>query len=285
MKAIQKANLIVAFCQENLEDEDYLDFFNYNDLGIPLAISLNLGHIKLRSAGEEIIAETWTELCSLLNADPNGNYGSLTELQTQSKNAGPKVDIELSIDLNNKGHKALDFGDAELALEHWTSATELGQPNSYTSLVWLNMFLNRFDQLDSIMGDYHDKTRNWRRQYDSLVGDPSIGAQQFDGQKSATFTNCALSEWLRGDAASARAFLGAAGDDAEATYLRKIIEGVPVNEMNLSDEVSRELVDIYEKALADIERINSFDSSMTQEWHGTTFADFAAAAIEGLKRP
>ena len=285
MKAIQKANLIVAFCQENLEDEDYLDFFNYNDLGIPLSISLSLGHIKLRSAGEEIIAETWTELCSLLNADANGNYESLTELHAQSRNAGPKVDIWLSVDLNNNGHKALDFGDAELALEHWTSSSEHGQPNAYTSLVWLNMFLNRFDQLDSIMRDYHEKTQNWRRQYDSLVGDPSIGAEQFDGQILSVHYNCALSEWLRGDTESAKKYLKSAGGDAEAIYLRNVIEGVPVSEMNLSDEQSRELVDIYEKALADIERINSFDSSMTQEWHGTTFADFAATAIEGLKRP
>ena len=285
MNAIKKANLIVAFCEEYLEDEGYLDFFNYNDLGIPLAISLKLGHVKLRSAGEEIIAETWTQLCSILNTDPNSHYESLDALLAQSRNAGPKVDIWLSIDLNNNGHKALDFGDAELALEHWTSSSEHGQPNAYTSLVRLNMFLNRFDQLDNIMRDYHEKTQNWRRQYDSFFGDPSIGAEQFDGQIPSVHYNCALSEWLRGDRESAKKYLKSAGGDAEAIYLRNVIEGVPVSEMSLSDEQSRELVDIYDKALGDIERINSFDSSMTEEWHGTTFADFAATAIEGLKRP
>lgn len=286
MNLTKKVNLIVEFCEENLDDKDYLDFFNYNDLGIPLAISLNQGYIKLKSAGEEILAETWTELCSILNTDPNAKYETLDSLLSHSKSA---ADIEFSIDLNNNGLKALDFGDAEMALEHWTSATELGQPNAYTSLVWLNMFLNRFDQLDSIMSNYDEKTRNWRRQYDSLMGDPSIGAEQFDGQIPHVNYNCALSEWLRGDPDSAKEFLkragDGAGDDAEAIYLRKFIYGIPVSEMNLSNEQSRELIDIYEKALADIERINSFDPSMTQDWQGTTFADFAVAAIADLKSP
>jgi hypothetical protein len=283
MDFIEKARLIVAFCEENLEDEDYLDFFNYNDLGIPLAISLVLEHVKLRSAGEEIIAETWIGLCSILSTDPNGNYESLDALVENSNNSGPKVDIELSIDLNNDGHKALDFGDAELALEKWTSAAKLGQPNAYTSLVWLNMFLNRFDQLDSIMSDYDEKTMNWRNQYDSLVGDPSIGAEQFDGQVASVSYNCALSEWLIGDIDSAKRYLSRAGDDAEAKYLRHVISGESIEALGLSENESNELIGIYEKVIDDLERIEGFDSSFTQPWDGKTFLDFAKAAIERLK--
>jgi hypothetical protein len=283
MDLIEKARLIVAFCEENLEDEDYLDFFNYNDLGIPLAISLVLGHVKLRSAGEEIIAETWIGLCSILSTDPNGSYESLDALVENSNNSGTKVDIELSIDLNNDGHKALDFGDAELALEKWTSAAELGQPNSYTSLVWLNMFLNRFDQLDSIMSDYDEKTMNWRNQYDSLIGDPSIGAEQFDGQVASVSYNCALSEWLRGDIDSAKRYLSKAGDDAEVKYLRHVISGESLGALGLSENESNELIGIYEKVIDDLERIEGFDSSFTQPWDGKTFLDFAKAAIERLK--
>jgi hypothetical protein len=285
MDFIEKARLIVAFCEENLEDENYLDFFNYNDLGIPLAISLVLEHVKLRSAGEEIIAETWIGLCSILSTDPNGNYESLDALVENSNNSGTKVDIELSIDLNNDGHKALDFGDAELALEKWTSAAELGQPNSYTSLVWLNMFLNRFDQLDSIMSDYDEKTMNWRNQYDSLVGDPSIGAEQFDGQVASVSYNCALSEWLRGDIDSAKRYLSKAGDDAEVKYLRHVISGESLGALGLSENESNELIGIYEKVIDDLERIEGFDSSFTQPWDGKTFMDFAKTAIERLKTP
>lgn len=137
------------------------------------------------------------------------------------------------------------------------------------------------------MSNYEEKTRNWRRQYDSLLGDPSIGAEQFDGQIPHVNYNCALSEWLRGDPDSAKEFLKRAGDgaggDAEAIYVRKFIEGISVSEMNLSNEQSRDLIDIYEKALADIERINSFDSSYTQPWNGKTFMDFAKTAIEHIK--
>ena len=283
MNAIKKANLIVAFCEEYLEDEGYLDFFNYNDLGIPLAISLTLGHVKLRSAGEEIVAETWTQLCSILNTDPNSHYESFDALIAQSKGAGPKVDIWLSIDLNNNGHKALDFGDAELALEQWTSAVALGQPNAYTSLVWLNMFLNRFDELDSIMSDYDEKTMNWRNQYDSLVGDPLIGAEQFDGQVASVSYNCALSEWLRGDVDSAKRYLTMAGEDAEAKYLRYVISGESLEPLGLSEDESTELIGIYEKVIEDLERIESFDSSYTEPWDGKTFMDFAKTAIERLK--
>jgi hypothetical protein len=284
MKAIQKANLIVAFCEENLEDEEYRDFFDHNEsYGIPLAISLSLGHVKLRSSGEGQIAYTWTELCSLLNADPTGNYESLDELYTTSKNSGPKVDIELSIDLNNDGHKALDFGDAELALEKWTSAAELGQPNAYTSLVWLNIFLNRFDQLDSIMSDYDEKTLNWRRQFDSFAGNPYVGTSQFDQQRPAVFYNCALSEWLRGEIDSAKRYLTMAGDDAEAKYLRHEISGESLEALELSESESNELIGIYEDVIADLERIESFDSSYTEPWDGKTFMDFAKTAIERLK--
>jgi tetratricopeptide (TPR) repeat protein len=280
MNLNKKVNLIVEFCEEKLEDEDYLDFFNYNDLGIPLAIALNLGYIKLKSAGEEILAETWTELCSILNTDPNAKYETLDSLLAQSKSA---VDIELSIDLNNDGHKALNFGDAELALEKWTSAAELGQPNAYTSLVWLNMFLNRFDLLDSIMSDYEEKTMNWRNQYDSLVGDPSIGAEQFDGQVASVSYNCALSEWLKGDVDSAKRYLSKAGEDAEAKYLRHVISGESLEALGLSENESNELIGIYEKVIEDLERIEGFDSSFTQPWDGKTCLDFAKTAIERLK--
>lgn len=280
MNLTKKVNLIVEFCEENLDDKDYLDFFNYNDLGIPLAISLNQGYIKLKSAGEEILAETWTELCSILNTDPNAKYETLDSLLSHSKSA---ADIELSIDFNNNGHKALDFGDAELALEHWTSASELGQPNAYTSLVWLNMFLNRFDQLDSIMSNYDEKTRNWRRQYDSLMGDPSIGAEQFDGQVASVRYNCALSEWLKGDINSARRYLRDAGEDAEAKYLRYVMSGDSIEVLRLSEDESNELIGIYEKVIEDLERIESFDCSYTQPWDGKTFMDFAKTAIEHIK--
>jgi hypothetical protein len=208
---------------------------------------------------------------------------SLNDLQLGSNSTGPKIDIELSIELANDGHYALNFGDAEMALEHCTSASELGQPNAVTTLIWVNILLNRFDRLDEIMNDFDQRTRNWRAQFDALVGDPSVGASEFDKQRPATFYNCALSEWLKGDIDSARRYLSSAGEDAEAKYLRHVIFGESIEALGLSDDESNELIEIYEKVIEDLERIESFDSSYTEPWDGKTFMDFAKTAIECLK--
>ena len=124
---------------------------------------------------------------------------------------------------------------------------------------------------------------NWRNQYDSLVGDPSIGAEQFDGQVASVSYNCALSEWLRGDVDSAKRYLTMAGEDAEAKYLRYVISGESLEPLGLSEDESTELIGIYEKVIEDLERIESFDSSYTEPWDGKTFMDFAKTAIERLK--
>ena len=208
---------------------------------------------------------------------------SSDDLQLGSNSAVQEIDIELSIELANNGHYALNFGDAEMALEHCTSASELGQPNAITTLIWLNIFLNRFDRLDEIMKDYDQRTRNWRDQFDSLIGDPSVGAAEFDKQRPAAFYNCALSEWLKGDSDSAKRYLTMAGEDAEAKYLRYVISRESVEPLGLSEDESTELICIYEKVIEDLERIESFDSSYTEPWDGKTFMDFAKTAIERLK--
>lgn len=208
---------------------------------------------------------------------------SSNNLHLGSNSAVQEIDIELSIELANNGHYALNFGDAEMALEHCTLASELGQPNAITTLIWLNIFLNRFDRLDEIMNDYDQRTRNWRDQFDALVGDPSVGAAEFDQQRPAAFYNCALSEWLRGDVDSAKRYLTVAGEDAEAKYLRYVISGESLEPLGLSEDESTELIGIYEKVIEDLERIECFDSSYTELWDGKTFMDFAKTAIERLK--
>lgn len=281
--AIIRARLIVAFTQEHFHDEEFSDFFDYNDLGVPLAISFMQGHVLLRPEGEKTLLETWTDLCSTLNADPLGKYESLEDLVSAGKTSLPKIDIQLSIDWNNDGHRAFMSGDADKALYFWNQASLFGQPNAITSLLWLNLLLNRFDERHAITDGYVERTNNWRAQYDALAGDPAIGASQFESQKPAASCNIALMAWLAGEKNEAMAHLILAGDGAEAEFLRKLINDVPVNEMALDENQVAELIGIYGRAIENFERIKSFDSSLIQETDGMTFVQFASTNLANLK--
>ena len=278
-----KAKLIVTFTERNVGDDVYADFFNYNDLGIPLAVALDLGYVNLLPSGVETIDETWDDLCLTLNADPNGSYRDLEELVRNASASGPNVDIQLSINWNNDGHKSFMSGDADRALHFWSQASLFGQPNAITSLLWLNLMLNRFDERKTILTGYLDRTNNWRAQYDALVGDPAIGASQFDAQRPAAYFNSALMAWLEGDRNEAMAFLQLSSKGAEPDFLRKLIDEVPVEQMGLDKNQVAELIDIYEKAIENFQRIKSFDASLIQAVDGKTFVQFARESIENLK--
>ena len=69
-----KAQIIVDFIQENFNDDLYDDFFDYNDLGVPVAVALKADLVILTKEGEELLDETWKELCELFGNDPNEEY-------------------------------------------------------------------------------------------------------------------------------------------------------------------------------------------------------------------
>jgi hypothetical protein len=75
-----KAEILVEFTQDNFNDEVYEDFFDYNDLGIPIAIALTQEMVVLTNKGEELIEETWKELCELFGADPNGHFENIDDV-------------------------------------------------------------------------------------------------------------------------------------------------------------------------------------------------------------
>lgn len=75
-----KAEILVQFTQDNFNDEVYEDFFDYNDLGIPLSIAIMQDMVILTDKGEELLDETWNELCEVFGADPNGEYENVDDL-------------------------------------------------------------------------------------------------------------------------------------------------------------------------------------------------------------
>ena len=75
-----KAEILVQFTQDSFNDENYDEFFDYNDLGIPLSIAIIQDMVILTDSGEALLEETWIELCSLFEADPNGEYETIDDL-------------------------------------------------------------------------------------------------------------------------------------------------------------------------------------------------------------
>lgn len=78
-----KAEILVQFTQDEFNSGEYDEFFDYNDLGIPLSIAITQDMVILTDSGEELLEETWKELCLLFNANPDDEYESIDDLTTQ----------------------------------------------------------------------------------------------------------------------------------------------------------------------------------------------------------
>jgi hypothetical protein len=75
-----KAEILVQFTQDSFNDETYDEFFDYNDLGIPMAIAVVQDMVILTDSGEQLLDETWKDLCLLFNANPDSEYESIDDL-------------------------------------------------------------------------------------------------------------------------------------------------------------------------------------------------------------
>jgi hypothetical protein len=75
-----KAEILVQFTQDEFNSGEYDDFFDYNDLGIPMSIAITQDMVILTDSGEQLLEETWKELCLLFEADPNSEYETIDDL-------------------------------------------------------------------------------------------------------------------------------------------------------------------------------------------------------------
>ena len=77
----EKAEIIFEFINGYRDEESFQDFFNYNDLGVPLAVMIVNDLVILNEGGVQVLDETWESLCENLNdADIEYDYESLDEL-------------------------------------------------------------------------------------------------------------------------------------------------------------------------------------------------------------
>jgi hypothetical protein len=75
-----KAEILVQFTQDEFNSGEYDEFFDYNDLGIPLSIAITQDMVILTDSGEQLLDETWKELCLLFNANPDDEYESIDDV-------------------------------------------------------------------------------------------------------------------------------------------------------------------------------------------------------------
>jgi len=78
-----KAEILVQFTQDEFNSGEYDEFFDYNDLGIPLSIAITQDMVILTDSGEQLLEETWKELCLLFEANPDDEYESIDDLTTK----------------------------------------------------------------------------------------------------------------------------------------------------------------------------------------------------------
>jgi cystathionine beta-lyase family protein involved in aluminum resistance len=74
-----KAQIIMAFAEQQVNNTDFDDFYNYHDLGVPLAICMSHDLVTLNDTGIEVINETYDSLCEILGVDNNKNYNNFDE--------------------------------------------------------------------------------------------------------------------------------------------------------------------------------------------------------------
>lgn len=75
-----KAEILVQFTQDYFNSGEYEEFFDYNDLGIPLSIAITQDMVILTNEGEQLLEETWKDLCLLFDANPDDEYESIDDL-------------------------------------------------------------------------------------------------------------------------------------------------------------------------------------------------------------
>jgi hypothetical protein len=74
MNTLTKCQFIEDFSRICIEEKIYSDFVTINDLGIPLAISVVAEIADLKGRGQEIINETYSLMCELLEVSADKEY-------------------------------------------------------------------------------------------------------------------------------------------------------------------------------------------------------------------
>lgn len=63
------------------KDENWQKFFEYADMGLPLAFLVDRGYANsLTDIGEEVVDETWKVFCEMAAVDPDEAYITIADI-------------------------------------------------------------------------------------------------------------------------------------------------------------------------------------------------------------
>lgn len=78
-----KTAILAELWLDYRDDEEFLDFVSYNDLGLPLAYAINNAIVELTPVAEKFVNETFDLLLSGLGVEDKG-FESLEDLLDSS---------------------------------------------------------------------------------------------------------------------------------------------------------------------------------------------------------
>jgi len=86
MEIKDKASILVEFIQANYSNPRYNDFFDYNDLGLPLAVAVENELCTLNDKGTEVLNETYDLMLEEYGVDKDKTYETLDDIIEDSSN-------------------------------------------------------------------------------------------------------------------------------------------------------------------------------------------------------
>lgn len=94
------SGLWVNYREEAKQHEAWNEFFQYNDVGLPLAHFIDVGYVTMNpeSEGYYYVNETWRIFCEYINIDVNGDYASIWE----AWDASPNLPLDVEEDLKEE---------------------------------------------------------------------------------------------------------------------------------------------------------------------------------------
>lgn len=76
----KQCDILAELWMNYRDDENFADFIEYNDMGLPLAFFIHTGVVTPLDDAKKYVEETYNLLVAALEADPEKDYESLNDL-------------------------------------------------------------------------------------------------------------------------------------------------------------------------------------------------------------
>ncbi len=85
-------DVYLSLRSSTIDDENWNNFFNNNDMGFPFSFLYSMGFCehsndpKQRQIVEEAVAETWLDFCTMLGLDPTADWQTAEHMFATTEN-------------------------------------------------------------------------------------------------------------------------------------------------------------------------------------------------------